>query len=254
MHKRFKKLGPFLSVLLLLSADCFAAHPLATDDIGTQGKGRFQLELNSEFTYEEQKTAGTTTTETGTEVATTLSAGITDDIDVVIGLPYVRAKVKTDGSVLSDESGFSDMSLEVKWRFYEKDGLGFALKPGATLPTGDGGKGLGSGEVSYGLTFIATKEIEPLALHTNLGYEHGSGEDTLSASLAAEVELTEDLKAGANIGMETGSDFSGTPPAFILAGFIYSVSEDFDIDMGLKAGLTEDENDLAALTGIAWRF
>jgi hypothetical protein len=33
----------------------------------------------------------------------------------------------------------------VKWRFYEKDGLSFAIKPGIILPTGEEDKGLGDG-------------------------------------------------------------------------------------------------------------
>ena len=39
-------------IVLLWSGLAFAAHPPISDDTGTQGKGKFQLEVNSEFTYE----------------------------------------------------------------------------------------------------------------------------------------------------------------------------------------------------------
>jgi hypothetical protein len=38
------------------------------------------------------------------------------------------------------------MRLDLKRRFFEKNGWGPALKPGITLPTGDAGKGPGGAE------------------------------------------------------------------------------------------------------------
>lgn len=58
-----------------------------------------------------------------------------------------------------------------------------------------------------------------------------------------------------NVGMETNEDkSSGKAPAFILGGIIYSVSENFDIDAGVKAGLNEPETDVEYLAGLAIRF
>lgn len=39
----------------ILSSASFAAHPHITDDTGTQGKGKFQLEVNSEFAYDKER-------------------------------------------------------------------------------------------------------------------------------------------------------------------------------------------------------
>lgn len=38
-------------VSFMLAGTAFAAHPLITDDTATQGKGKFRIEVNSEFTY-----------------------------------------------------------------------------------------------------------------------------------------------------------------------------------------------------------
>ena len=46
-----------LVVLAVLSSygTAFGAHPLITDDTGTQGKRKFQLEVNSEFNSEKER-------------------------------------------------------------------------------------------------------------------------------------------------------------------------------------------------------
>jgi long-subunit fatty acid transport protein len=250
----------FLFFLPFFSSSAFAAHPLITDDAGTQGKGKFQLEINGEFNYDKESEAGVKSKITGGEVATTISYGIIDNVDIVLGIPYQWFKVKEDGEIISREKGLSDISLELKWRFYEREGWSFALKPGVTFPTGKEEKDLGAGRVTYGMFFITTKEIEPLAFHLNLGYKRNENKlderkDTWHISLASEWKLIKDLKLVANIGLERNPDkTSNTPPAFILGGIIYSIVENFDIDIGIKGGLNKPETDLTILAGIAWRF
>lgn len=252
-------------VVVLWYGTAFGAHPLITDDTGSQGRGKFSIEMNSEFAYDKEREDYVTVKETGGELAAILSYGITDNTDVVIGLPYHWSKVKEDGDMTSDEDGISDMSLEVKWRFFEGDGLSLALKPGFTLPTGDEEKGLGNGRASYGLNFITTEEIKPWAFHLNVAYTHNeykleedrdaNRKDIWQVSLATEVEVAKNLRLVANTGMERNADKeSNTHPAFVLGGLIYSLSEDFDIDAGVKAGLNKPETDYTLLAGIARRF
>lgn len=252
-------------MMFMYSTAAFAAHPLITDDTGTQGKGKFQVEVNSEFNYDREKEEGVTTKETGGEIGTILFYGIRDNIDIVLGMPFQWLKIKEDGELTSRESGISDLSLEVKWRFYEKDGLGFALKPGITFPTGNEKKGLGNGRPFYGLTFITTKELGPWAFHFNLGYmrneyklredREANRKDIWHVSLASEVEVVKNLKLVGNIGIERNPEKASTKhPAFILGGLIYSMSENVDIDFGVKGGLNKPETDFTILAGIAFRF
>ena len=270
----FKKVLIILAVLISYSA-AFAAHPLITDDTGTQGKGKIQIEVNSEFIKEKEQQYNTdeakweTKKETGGELATILSYGITDNVDFILGLPYQWKKTRIDGAVTSDATeqgdGISDMSLEVKGRFFEKDGLSLALKPGITLPTGDENKGLGNGKVSYGLVFIATKEIAPFTFHFNLGYrnneyklqadKNANRKGIWHASVASEVEVIKGLKAVANVGVKRNQDkTSNTHPAFILGGLIYSITDNMAVDFGVKGGLNKPENDLTFLVGMAFKF
>ncbi len=137
-------------------------------------------------------------------------------MDIVIGLPFQWSKVEKGGKVEANVDGLSDISLECKWRFLEKDGLSFALKPGATLPSGNKDKGLGNGRPSYGIVFITTKERKPWAFHFNLRYTHNeykldedrdtNRKDILHISVASEFEVIDDLRVIMNIGIETNPD------------------------------------------------
>lgn len=250
-----KKILSGLAITLLTTGVAFGAHPLITDDTGTQGKSKFQLEVNSEYAHEDEDGV----TEDTTEVAAILSYGVADNLDVVLGLPYQHIRVK-ESDLSVTESGISDMSLEVKWRFYDKEGLSFGLKPGITFPTGDEEKGLGAGKTAYSLFFIATKEIEPWLFHLNLGYIRNENkaderENLWHVSAAAHVKATEKLGIVANIGIERNTDsVVNTHPAFVLGGVIYSIAENLDIDIGIKGGLNKPETDYSLLAGLAWRF
>jgi hypothetical protein len=94
----------------------------------------------------------------------------------------------------------------------------------------------------------------------NLGYIRNENtvderKDIWYASVAAAYKFIDDLKAVANVGIERNPDkASDRAPAFVLGGFIYSVSENFDIDFGMKEGLNEPETDYSLLAGTAFRF
>lgn len=249
----------FLTILITMffySLSVEAAHPLITDDAGTVGKGKAELELN--FEYSSHKDGGVK--ENVTDLGIALTYGVMDNLDFIIALPYQRIKIKAEGETFI-ENGISDISLELKWLFYEsKDFVSLALKPVITLPTGDEDKGLGNGRATYGLYFIASKEIEPLSLHLNLGYirnenKFNDRKDIWHISLASELEVMKELKLVANIGMERNTDReSNTDPAFILGGLIYSISKNIDIDFGVKAGLNKAEVDYAVLAGLIYKF
>lgn len=232
-----------------------AAIPLITDDTGTQGKGKFQVEVLGEYGHDREEGVKTDTE----EVSAALTYGILDSVDVVLSVPYAFWEEKT-GGVSEKEDGFADLSLEAKWRFFEREGLSFALKPGLTLPTGDEDKGLGAGRTTGYLFLIASKDVSPWAFHLNLAYirnENKNDEryDLWHASLAAGYELFKGLQLVGDIGIETNPDRSSSiDPAYILGGLIYSPWENFDIGLGVKGGLTETETDVSVRGGVTWRF
>jgi hypothetical protein len=255
----------FLVLSYTLIAPAYAARPLITDDTGTQGKGKFLFELNGQVANEREEPAeagGTNASakERERELRAALTYGVADSVDLIFTAPYQRKKTEVNDATVSDVNGIADVSLEIKWRFFERDGLSFAVKPGLTFPTGDKDKDLSAGRMGGTLFFITTKETGPWAFHLNLGYKRNENqaderEDIWHASLAGEYRIIKNLKLVANIGQERNPDKSSIiNPAFLLGGFIYSVREDLDLDLGIKAGLNDAEARITCLAGMVIRF
>ena len=252
---------------LLWSAPAFAAHPLVTDDTGTQGTGKFQMELNVESSRDEENEAGITQKETGGIVTAALTYGIVENVDIIVGLPWQWSTLKEGGNMISNDKGIGDTSVDVKWRCLEcKDHeLSLALKPGLTIPTGNTAKGFGNGKISGGMMLIATKEWQHGAVHCNVGYTHNSygqdhdyetlKQDLWHASLATEIKMTAKLRSVADVGLDSNNEKTpDTNPVYILGGLIYSVTENFDLDVGVKAGMNHTERDRTVLAGFTARF
>src|SRR4030042_6923007 len=142
-----------LLLCLCIGENSYAAHPLISDDTGTTGTGKFNLEMNAEYANHNG--------DSETQLAATLSAGIRENIDFVTTVPYLFTRIDEGAETLKDD-GLSDITVEVKWRFYEKEGLSFAIKPGIILPTGEEQEGLGDGKAAYSLHFLTTKDIDPV--------------------------------------------------------------------------------------------
>ncbi|NTW69622.1 MAG: transporter [Chlorobiaceae bacterium] len=249
--------------LFLFSANAFATHPLITDDTALQGKGKFQIEMNSGFSTDKTVTAGLSVEERGAEGGAALSYGVTDKIDLVLGLSHHWHRIKEGGVNTLNESGIGDMKVEFKCLCFESEesGMSIALKPALSVPTGNERKGLGSGALSGGVTVIATHQSRLGALHGNLGYSRNETDDDNTrnniwhASVATEINVMGDLRAVLNTGIETNEEKgSATHPAFLLGGVIYAVSENLDLDLGLKCALNKAETDRTFLVGLASRF
>ncbi len=146
-------------IVTVLAAPAFATIPLITDDTGTQGRGKFQIELFAEYATSNEESV----TNRNSALSATLSYGLSDPLDIVLSIPY-QAWSKNDSDFETRGSGISDPTIEAKWRFYEKEGLSFALKPGFTIPAGDDKKDLGAGKMTYHLFLNRIKGNESMGL------------------------------------------------------------------------------------------
>lgn len=253
-----KKILKFLRIIVfptvlsvfIYATNAFATHPLISDDTGTQGKGKIQIELNGEHGTDKEDGV----TEKTTKIAGAFTYGIINSLDLIAGIPYLFNSTKADGETCR-EKGISDASFETKWRFTEIGHFSFAVKPGISLPTGDYKKGLGSGKVGYSGFIINTINIEPLVFHFNLGYirnENKLGEENnlWHFSGACEYSVVKNLRIVANIGIEKNADPDASEnPAYVIGGVIYSVIDDLDLDAGLKFGLNKPAVDYSILVG-----
>lgn len=243
-------------VATLLPLPLFAAHPLITDDTGTQGKGNTQIELTTEHGYEQEDGTRENTVNTNA----VFSYGVRDDVDVILTLPHRRISSEAEDGSRTVNRGRGDIGLDVKWRFYEKDNLSFALKPGLTMPTGDETKNLGAGRARHSLYLTTSYDADPWEYHLHLGYINNRNllnqhESQRHVSVAVGRKLGDTLKLVADYGTDTPtSQASSLNSEFLVLGAIYNVHKGLDLDVGAKWGLTKPEVDVTWLAGVTFRF
>jgi len=245
-------------VLLVLGAFsvhvAHAAHPLLTEDTGTQGQGNFQLELTGER-GRESTDAGTLYAEQPSAV---LAYGLTDTADLQVGTSYLRLTLD-DGISSTRIAGVSDVTVDVKWRFLEDGPLSLALKPGIIVPVGSEAKGLGRGNWAGGALLVFSYEPGPVAFHSHLGYLYNPivGERTSLWHISGAVtwQATEQLKLVADVAYDTNPLAYGADSVVrAVLGAIYSPVKNVDLDIGVKHGFQTPALGIALLAGVTLRW
>lgn len=245
--------------IMCMPAASWAAHPLITDDTGTQGTGKFQIEASGTWLSDKSNEGGEGAKEVDSFATVVFTGGIAENADLAVTVPYVWTEATSAGTA-AKESGFSDTVIEAKWRFFEKEKLSMALKPGVVIPTGDDEKGLGTGHYGYTAFLIATYEAEPGAFDANLGYLHleNRAEDRVDrwfASLSVRYKVSEQWKLAGEAGAARNPDAaSSSNPAFAQAGVIFSPKENLDLSAGYLFGLNDADIDQTVRVGITLRF
>jgi len=213
-----------------------------TEDTGTQGLGRWQLEGFSDA--EKSVTTGERTMAN----AFALSYGFHEAIDYQLGVPWFR-----DGA-----DGVGDISLGVKWRFFERESLSLGLKPDVTLPTGKERDGRGTGRVTWGALIIASYETGPIAVHAHAGYRHNGNKlgerKDLDSYAAAFTYRIGRVRLVSEVARETNPEPGGRAERFVTLGAIWSVTRDFDLDLGWRQGHGGSDLDDAWLLGATVRW
>lgn len=234
----------------------FAAHPLLTEDTGTQGTGRAQLELTHDLSHAKDGVSDIRLR----RFNAVLSVGLAENLDVIAGLPYERLTERV-GAADVTKNGVSDMEIAAKWRFYDDGALSFALRPGLGLPTGNEDKGLGAGHATPSLFAVMSYAREAWTFHLHVGDtrnpHHAPDERShvAHASVAAEYQLGESLRLVGDASLESNGARDGPPGVgSMVFGLVYSVTPGVDVDFGYRKGLTRAAPDQAWLAGVALRF
>ncbi len=241
--------------LLILSGTfssyAYAAHPLVTDDPGTQDQGNHQIEFNTDNTRHNQLSG-----QTG---AITYSYGLDKNIDVFFNVPLL----------FSTPSGVADMSVGAKWRFYENGPFSAAAKPELVLPTGNADKGMGNGRASPAMLLIGAYQHDAWLFLGNVGaifnrYGVQADQDDNYAwiwrtSVAAVYAVNEQWRLLADTGLMRNTNRTiSTAPAYFLVGTIYSPRKQLDLDAGMKWGLNcrlcDAQTGRQFGVGLTWRF
>jgi len=210
----------------------FAAHPLLTEDTGTQGAGNFELELG----LAQANGSGMKALEFGPQ----LSYGALNNLDLITRPTwlYVRG-VGNDGAT----QGLGDTGLDFKWRFPAPGPLTYGVRAGVDLPTGDDDKGLGNGKASPHAILIATYVGAPWLLAANIDYVYdpliGDRRNLWGASAAAVYSANSVWRFSAELGTAANPVASGTPWLTVARfGAMATVVRGIDLDAGYQVRLT----------------
>ena len=235
---------------LLAPLDAYAAHPLTSDDTGTQGNANWQVEFNGEETSKQD--------ETGRHRLwnATLTRGFGEHVDVYVNAPYTHLQTRTD----DNGTGIGDVEIGMKWRFVERGPLSLALKPNVTMPTGNDSRGLGTGRVGTGATLLAQADVACVSLLANAGLTYqpnrqGDLRSVWAVSAAALYKATDKLQFVADVGMSRNAESTAAAnPAFVIAGAIYSPTRWLDLDVGYRHGLNDQTYRHSVMGGVTARW
>jgi len=242
-----------LGLALLWPVVVPAAHPLITEDTGTQGEGHFQFELTTEHA---------TVKDAGSRQAVALNSavlayGATPHLDLLVSVQHLRLGATGTGR---SEHGLADAGLDLKWRFYENGAMSMALKPGVTFPTGDAQRGLGVGKSTWSAYLVTSIDVQPWSFHLHIGHLHHNNTfnervDLWHASAAVTRAFSESLKLVLDGGIDTNTRREdGSDPVFATLGLIWSPVRNFDIDAGYRIVQTDTIDARSWLAGLTWRF
>ncbi len=216
-----------------LAMPAFAAHPFITEDPGTQGTGRFELEMGAAARQGAPDMDGR---EVG--VFPQLSIGAAPNVDLIAQSIWLRQSPSTGPAV----SGHAGLLADVKWRFHEWEGGALAVRAGLDLPVGDGDTGFGSGRVGYHAIAIAGLTFGDYAVYANAAYARVPEPGTRANLGLFSVALTRPDDAPLKSFIEAATASNPDPgrsqwPAFARAGFICTVTPWLDVDVGYQARL-----------------
>lgn len=223
------------ALLTAAASAAHAAHPLVTDDSGTQGTSHWQFEANTDHTRVRDRAAGFTAWEREGNAA--LTYGLTETLDIAVNVPWARQSATDEPQV----SGVGDTTVLAKWRFYDNQAQGFslALRPEITLPSGSESKGLGNGRATAALTLIASQQWGDWTWLGNAGLAYndnrvGDRKHLWALSTAVLYTVTPQLSLAADVGIARAAAPDERHEKYGLLGAIWHVNDDLDLDIGWR--------------------
>lgn len=242
------------SVILAFAGASWGAHPFVTDDTRTQGAGKFELQLGSQFT----RTTDDGTTLSLFQFAPQLSYGLVDTVDIQLRPNYNG--FSSTGMDPHRASGFGDVFAGFKWRFFETGDWSGAIGAGSGFPAGNAGRGLDAGQTTPFAYLIAMWAAETLQLQTMVGAIRNAAIPAGRASLAhVSAAALWKVQSGLQVGVDILADQHPLKsvaqwPAAALIGCIYTVTPFLDLDAGYQRRLNQSAPDNQYLLGATIRW
>ena len=235
-------------IALALPALAHAAHPFVTEDPGTQGAGKLELELGFGAFRGDPDIPGRNSI-----FSPQLSIGITDNVDLIAQLVRLQQTATAGPTVIGQGSTL----LDVKWRFKETDEYALGVRAGLDLPTSD--DDFGSSQLGAHAIGIVSLTFGDYAVYGNATYAYTRQPSTRRNLHGFSVALTRPEDRPMRGFIEAATYSNPDPehtqwPAFARAGVIYTVTGWLDIDAGVQARLNRAAARVGLLLGATMRW
>ena len=247
MAGRVASLVPVAALALAVPA-AFAAHPLQTEDTGTQGAGNVEIENG----LSRARFDSTTSTTYQPQV----SVGLAPTVDAIVQPSLVWLRAPAHASV----SGLGDTNIHAKWRFWGSDPWSLGIRAGLQAPTSQHGLGLPHGQVSEHALLVATWDAAPTTVHANVGVTRvprAPGTRATTAHLSAALMQALDERLILTVDGEVDQDpdpSRRTWPGSLLAGAIWTARPGLDLDVGYQRSFSAQPLDRQWMAGLTYRF
>lgn len=239
-----------IAAMMFLARPVFAAHPFITEDPGTQGTGRFELELGAAARQGDPSL-------NGRELAFSpqLSLGIAPAIDLIVQSVWLRDTPAQSPTL----AGSGDTVADFKWRFFQTEALALAVRAGLDLPTGDSATGLGAGALGYHAIAVAGVKLGSYSVYANAAYAYTRQPGTRANLGLLSMALTRPDDAPLRPFVEMATFSNVDPgisqwPAVARTGLIYTVNAWLDVDAGFQARLNRSATRAVWLAGATLRW
>lgn len=241
------------ALMLMLPAAAHGARPFATEDTGTVGRGRYQLEIGAATARD--RAAGVNERER--RYVAQFAYGLADAVDAAVGIPWFDRETTGAGAATR---GPGDLEASLKWRFHRHGGFSLALRSAVLLATGDEGEALGTGRTRYDASLVASRRARPWELDLQLGYtRHRNTIGERTDLLRASALLVRGVGARTRVGLDLGAATNPDPgddcaEVFAIFGLIHTLSRGVELDLGYHRGLSDPATDRVLIAGITLVF
>ena len=245
------RIRPLITTVALAAAvpASFAAHPLQTEDTGTQGAGNLEIENGL------SRTRYASTTQTVYQPQ--LSLGLATTLDAIVQPSYAWQHVAQERA-----SGLGDTNVDAKWRFWDSHPLSLAIRGGVALATNQDGLGLTHGKSSEHVKLALTWDRSPTTVHVNVGttfVPRAPASPARRVMTGVSAAVMQQVDERLILTVDTGFAQSPNPhkaswPGTVLAGVIWTVRPGLDLDLGWQRSVDDTPVARTWLAGLTYRF
>jgi hypothetical protein len=146
------------------------------------------------------------------------------------------------------QSGFTDLTVGVKWRLVDRAPVlgAFAFQPTVSLPTGSVERGTGAGTTSLNLLFVSSRNVHGVALDINAGVSLRGGDGSSAPTTSTLWSVSTGIPVAGRLGWAaevygypgTSGPAGAAPVVAFLTGPIVGLTDSVVVDAGMIFNIT----------------